>query len=103
MPFQAVYPDARNPFAHTSLLADEGLDAWTVGEVWVMASPDPDHAVDITDTFDQKVQALLAHESQTAHFEDLDGFLRGWGTMMGERFGLPEGRLAEAFKVVSTA
>ena len=100
---QAIYPDARNPFAHTSLLADEGLDAWTVGEVWVMASPNPDHAVDVTDTFDQKVQALLAHESQTSHFEDLDTFLRGWGATMGERFGLPEGRLAEAFQVVSTA
>ena len=51
---QAVYPDARNPFAHASLLGDEGLEAWTVEEVWVMAGPQPDHAVDITDTFDAR-------------------------------------------------
>lgn len=99
----AIYPDARNPFTHVSLIADEGLDAWTVSEVWIMAGPTPGHPVDITDTFDAKLAALRAHESQTAHMEDLEGLLRGWGQMMGERLGLPEGRLAEAFQVIRTA
>jgi LmbE family N-acetylglucosaminyl deacetylase len=99
---RAVYPDARNPFAHTSLLQDEGLEAWTVEEVWVMAGPQPDHFVDITDTFDTKIAALRAHESQTAHMEDLDTFIRGWGELTAQRFGLPEGRLAEAFHVART-
>ena len=31
----AVYPDARNPFAFPELLADEGLEEWTVREVWI--------------------------------------------------------------------
>ena len=31
----AVYPDARNPFAFPELLADEGLAEWTVREVWI--------------------------------------------------------------------
>ena len=100
---QAVYPDARNPFAHTSLLQDEGLEAWTVEEVWVMAGPQPDHHVDITDTFDVKIAALRAHESQTSHMDELDTFIRGWGELTAQRFGLPEGRLAEAFHVVRTA
>lgn len=99
---QAVYPDARNPFAHTSLLGDEGLEAWTVEEVWVMGGPQPNHAVDITDTFPAKIAALRAHESQTAHMEDLESFVRGWGEMTAERFGLTAGRLAEAFQVVRT-
>jgi LmbE family N-acetylglucosaminyl deacetylase len=99
---QAVYPDARNPFAHTSLLQDEGLEAWTVEEVWVMAGPRPDHAIDITDTFATKIAALRAHESQTAHMDDLESFVRGWGEMTAQRFELPEGRLAEAFQVVRT-
>jgi LmbE family N-acetylglucosaminyl deacetylase len=98
---QAVYPDARNPFAHVSLLADEGLEAWTVPEVWVMSSERSDHYVDVTDTFDAKMAALRAHESQTAHVDQLDEFLRGWGTRNAEVAGLPEGRLAEAFFVVS--
>ena len=97
---QAVYPDARNPFAHSSLLRDEGLDAWTVDEVWVMAGPNPTHPVDITDTFDIKIAALHAHESQTAHMDDLETFLRGWGEAVAQRFDLPEGRLAEAFQIV---
>jgi LmbE family N-acetylglucosaminyl deacetylase len=99
---QAVYPDARNPFAHASLLGDEGLDAWTVEEVWVMAGPQPNHAVDITDTFPKKIAALLAHESQTAHMDDLESFVRSWGEMTAERFALPTGRLAEAFQIVRT-
>lgn len=99
---QAVYPDARNPFAHTSLLQDEGLDAWTVEEVWVMAGPQPDHAIDITDTFAVKLAALRAHESQTAHMDDLETFIRGWAEATAQRFELPEGRLAEAFQVVRT-
>src|SRR4051812_30732172 len=36
----AVYPDSRNPFAHPELLAEEGLEAWSVSEVWMMAAPE---------------------------------------------------------------
>jgi LmbE family N-acetylglucosaminyl deacetylase len=100
---QAVYPDARNPFAHPSLLRDEGLEAWTVDEVWVMASDQPDHFVDVTDTFDVKIKALRAHASQTSHMDELEEFLRSWMEAAAERGGLPSGRLAEAFKVVATA
>lgn len=100
---QAVYPDARNPFAHPSLLQDEGLEDWAVPEVWVMGTPTPNHWVDITDRFDRKLEALRAHESQTAHMDDLEERVRGWMRMQAERGGLPEGRLAEAFMVVSTA
>jgi len=32
----AVYPDARNPFAHPELLDVERLEPWTVPELWIM-------------------------------------------------------------------
>ncbi|MDO8732963.1 MAG: PIG-L deacetylase family protein [Actinomycetota bacterium] len=96
----AIYPDARNQFTHVSLFNDEGLEAWTVPEVWVMAAPDPDFYVDVTEFFDQKIGALKAHASQTAHHEDLGGFIRTWLTGAAAAGGLPEGRLAEAFKRV---
>ena len=100
---RAVYPAARNPFAFPELLADEGLEPWTVREVWIMAHPGVDHFVEITDTFDRKLAALHAHRSQTEHMgEKLPEMIRGWGTMVAERAGLPEGRLAEAFKVIAT-
>ena len=98
---QAVYPDARNPFAHPSLLDDEGLDAWSVPEVWVMGHPTVTHYVDITDTFENKIAALRAHESQTAHLEDLEGFIRGWGTRMATDAGFPDGHVAEGFFIAN--
>ena len=98
----AVYPDARNPFTHTTLLQDEGLDAWTVHDVWVMsAGQGANRWVDVTDTFDRKVAALLQHRSQTEHMDDLEGMLRGWLGMAAVAGGLPEDRLAESFKVIT--
>jgi LmbE family N-acetylglucosaminyl deacetylase len=97
---QAVYPDARNPFAHRTLLENEGLDAWAVPEVWVMGSPAANRWVDVTDTFDDKITALMAHESQTGHRAELAELVRGWLVRQAAAGGLPAGRLAEAFMVV---
>ena len=97
----AVYPDARNPFAFPELLADEGLEAWTVREVWMGASR-PNHYSDVTSTFARKIAALRAHESQTGHMEGLEEFLRGWLARNAAEAGWPEGRLAEAFQVMET-
>src|SRR5256714_12383553 len=97
----AVYPDARNPFAFPELL-DEGLDAWTVREVWLMSMQDPDRFVDITDVFDRKLAALREHASQMPGVEDLEGMLRGWLSINAVAAGLPEGRLAESFRAVVT-
>ena len=99
----AVYPDARNPFAHPELLAEEGLAAWTVRELWLMAAPDErvNHVVDVTGTVERKVAALRAHVSQTAHMTDLDRRIRSLAGMAATRFGLPADRLGEAFQVVA--
>jgi LmbE family N-acetylglucosaminyl deacetylase len=99
----AVYPDARNPFAFPELLAGEGLEPWTVREVWIPGGPTPGHYVDVTSTFSRKVAALRAHESQTGHMEGLEEFLRGWLTRAAEQGGLPAGSLAESFQIISTA
>ncbi len=100
---QAVYPDARNPFAHTSLIAEEGLEEWAVVEVWVMSADKADHYVDITDTFDLKIQALRAHVSQTGDRPDLPDFIRAWGERVAKQAGFETGRVAEGFMVVGTA
>ncbi|MGZ4730497.1 MAG: PIG-L deacetylase family protein, partial [Acidimicrobiales bacterium] len=99
---RAVYPDARNPRSFPEQLAD-GVEPHTVAEVWLMAHPDPDLRIDVTHTFDRKVEALRAHESQTGHRDDLEDMLRGWLQAGAEAGGLPAGRLAESFKVVATA
>lgn len=99
----AVYPDARNPYAFPELLADEGLAAWTVREVWLSGTPTPNHFVDVTATVDRKIAALRAHVSQTGHMDDLEGMVKGWLAANASEGGLPEGTYAEAFQVVVTA
>jgi LmbE family N-acetylglucosaminyl deacetylase len=98
----AVYPDARNPRAFPEQLA-AGLEPHTVSEVWLMAHPEPDLRVDVTETFDRKVAALRAHESQTGHRDGLEEMLRSWLLAGAEAAGWTDGRLAESFKRVSTA
>lgn len=99
----AIYPDARNPFAYPELLRDEGLQDWAVAETWVMAHPENNHHVDITEVIEAKLAALRAHVSQTGHMEGFEERMRGWFGLNAVAAGLPEGRLAERFRVVATA
>ncbi len=101
--FAAVYPDARNPFAHPELAA-EGLEAHTVKEVWLMAGPSGDIWVDVSDTYDRKLAALRAHVSQETDRDGrLDPMLRGWLGANAISAGVSEGRLVESFRRVMTA
>ena len=98
----AVYPDARNPFAHPEL-SEEGWEPWSVGEVWIMAMQEGDTFVDITDRFDTKIAALLCHESQLTDPDGLPERIRAWAGETAARADLEPGRLAEAFVRMVTA
>jgi LmbE family N-acetylglucosaminyl deacetylase len=98
----AVYPDARNQWAHPELATAEGLAAHTVGQTWVMCNnARAEHYVDVTDTIDLKIAALREHVSQTAHM-DLDKLMRGWSRRQASAAGWPDGRLAEGYLVLDT-
>jgi LmbE family N-acetylglucosaminyl deacetylase len=98
----AVYPDARNPFAHPELLDDEGLEPWSVQETWLMAAGAPNRFVDVTDTFDRKIDALRSHASQHSDWDPIAEMIRGWLTATAKLAGFPEGRLAEGFYGLET-
>jgi LmbE family N-acetylglucosaminyl deacetylase len=68
-----------------------------------MALAEPDRFVDITDSFERKVEALQCHVSQHPDPGALEELLRGWSTMLGAAAGFPDGRLAEGFLRVATA
>ena len=99
----AVYPDSRNPFAFPELLEEEGLEPWTVSEVWMMTAREQDVFVDATEAFDRKLEALRSHASQHQDPDGLETLLRNWMGGNAEAAGFPPGRLAEAFyRIVTT-
>jgi len=96
----AVYPDARNEFAFPEL----GLPTWEVAQVWQFGGPADDVAVDVTDVFEAKVAACRAHASQAPMLDrSVEQELREHLSRTAGEHGLPEGRLAEAYRVVATA
>jgi LmbE family N-acetylglucosaminyl deacetylase len=92
----AVYPDARNPFAHPELL-EEGFEPWVVGEIFLFTAGEPNVFVDITDTVDRKIEALRCHVSQMPDPVGIEQRIRSGGEVTAERAGFPRGRLAEGF------
>jgi LmbE family N-acetylglucosaminyl deacetylase len=99
----AVYPDARNPWAHPELLQKEGLEAYTVPELWIMASNDADYFVDTTAQIERKIAALLCHESQMTDPDHIPKLVTDWGAAVASRAGLPVDRYAEGFHRIDTA
>jgi len=98
----AVYPDARNRWAHPELDA-AGLEPWSVAQVWLGAGgADVTHYIDITDSVDRKIEALLCHKSQLPDPDATGQMVRGWTSMIAANAGLAEGRYAEAVRVVNT-
>jgi LmbE family N-acetylglucosaminyl deacetylase len=98
----AVYPDARNPFTFTELVEHEGLEAHSVGQVWVMAGPTPNRWIDTTEQFDRKIAALLRHESQIRTVDGFSARIRTWNEANAAAGGLPVGRTAEMFQILDT-
>jgi LmbE family N-acetylglucosaminyl deacetylase len=96
---QAVYPAAGNPFAYVELLDDDGLEAWSPAELWLMEHPTANHALDVTEHFDAKIAALMCHESQHPDPARIVELMRAKLTATAVEHGLPPGRLAEKFAV----
>lgn len=92
--------DAGNRWVFPEQLED-GLEPWGgVREVWAAGSPDAEHAVDTTDTFEAGVASLAAH---AAYIEGLgwegwdpEEFLEGFARQVGQRLGVT---FAAAFEV----
>lgn len=99
----AVYPDARNPWAHPELLQDEGLEPYTVPELWLMATNNADRFVDTTAQMERKIAALLCHESQMPDPSRIPKLITDWGAAVAAMAGLPAGHYAEGFQCIDTA
>jgi LmbE family N-acetylglucosaminyl deacetylase len=99
---RAVYPALENPFAYPEL-AESGLEAYKLPWLWLFAGPDEreNHFVDVTEHVDSKLAAIHIHVSQHPDVDAMERTVRGLMLGTGARAGLPAGRSAEAFHVVT--
>jgi LmbE family N-acetylglucosaminyl deacetylase len=67
---EAVFPAAGNQRFFPELLG-EGLQPHTPAEVWISLPAQPTLQLDVTDTWDVKIQAILQHRSQIGDPEAL--------------------------------
>jgi LmbE family N-acetylglucosaminyl deacetylase len=94
----SVFPGAGNPhFFHKHLA--EGLSVWSVPQVWLGWTNEPNHHQDVTGYLDTKIAALAAHRSQVEG--EMLGFFEEWlpkeAEENGKRIGVQH---AEAFRVL---
>ena len=92
----AVFPAARNPMAFPSL-ARGGLAAHRVRRLYLFWPNAPDTWVDVTATFDRRLDALRCHVTQLHHPERLEERLRTWAAEEGAPIGAACG---EAFRLI---
>lgn len=91
----ALYPASQNPWDFPELMTEEGLLPHKVTEIFIVGSPQPNIAIDISAVFAQKLSALHAHASQVgAENPELDKRMHDWAVELGERFNMP---MAEIF------
>ncbi len=86
----AVYPIARNRPSFPELL-DEGLESFSVKEIYLWSASDTNFDVDISSVVDQKFRALKEHQSQFAEIEER---MERWQASWSE----PDGRFLERFR-----
>ena len=93
--------DAGNRWVFTEQLTDGPDEPWGgVQEVWAASSPQSEHGVDTTATFDRGVASLEAHKAYIDglgwEFFDPREFLEGGARPTGTRLGVP---MATSFEV----
>jgi len=72
----SVYPAARDHLNFIELWRDEKLEPHKVREVWVAGSLNPNIRLDVTETWDIKIQALYEHRSQIGDPKQLEERMR---------------------------
>jgi len=83
----AIYPACQNPWDFPELM-DEGLLPHKVREIYIMGAPEQNYASDISATFDVKLAALAAHDSQVgARMAEMELRLRQWASELGAQYG----------------
>jgi LmbE family N-acetylglucosaminyl deacetylase len=89
----SVYPAARDHLHFPELWTDEHLEPWKVRQVLLMGVEEPNLWLDVSDSFELGLRALLAHVSQV-DADDVTERVRERARLVGEPQGIG---LAQAF------
>lgn len=92
----AVFPAARSALYFPQLYKDEALEPHKVREVFVAGAQHPNTTIDITATFEQKIEALSKHRSQIQDIHALEERLRK--SMLDPESSQEEPRYVERFR-----
>ena len=87
----AVYPYARDHLHFAEQITREGLEPHKVRELWYWGADDPGVIVDVTDSIDRQIAAIIRHQSQ------VPGFNLPEGASMGERIKKNAAELASGY------
>ena len=69
----AVYPFARDHLHFPEQIVEDGLAPHKVRELWYWGADEPNVIVDVTDSIERQIAALVRHESQLPGFNVADG------------------------------
>jgi len=88
----AVFPAAGQPNLFEEIEKEEGIKAFKPRKVYVGVWSEPDTFVDISDTMNLKIKALLAHKSQMGSWDPSE-MVREWAaeTAKGQEMEFAEG------------
>jgi LmbE family N-acetylglucosaminyl deacetylase len=87
----AVYPYARDHLHFAEHVTRVGLEPHKVRELWYWGMDEPNVIVDVSDSIEQQIAALIRHESQ------LPGFNVAAGETIGQRLRRHAAELAEGY------
>ena len=87
----AVYPYARDHLHFAGHLTREGLEPHKVRELWYWGMDEPNVIVDVTESIERQIAALIRHESQ------MPGFNVAAGETIGQRIRKRAAELAEGY------
>jgi LmbE family N-acetylglucosaminyl deacetylase len=91
----AVFPASGNPMFFRELMENEGLMPHAVQEVWLSLTNQPNVTINVTEYWDQKIQALFEHKTQIG---EKDAFTTRMKSRFIEGTTLENPRYEESFK-----
>jgi LmbE family N-acetylglucosaminyl deacetylase len=89
----SIYPAARDRLNFPELL-DEGFEPWKVRQVLLTGVEEPNLWIDVSETFEIGLRALLCHVSQVGDRDEVEERMRERARLVGEPQGIG---MAQAF------